>query len=122
MKIFVAHSSDIDFETKLYVPLRESVLNSDHEILLPQESGSKDEITREMINGCDVLVADVSRPSLGTGIEIGWADAASVPVIAIFEEGSKVSFSIDNAVTDRFEYSDAQDLINKLETTLEKLK
>lgn len=121
MKIFVAHSSDFDFETKLYVPLRESALATEHEVLLPQEGGSRDEITRQMINECDLLIADVSRPSLGTGIEIGWADAAGVPVIAISEEGSIVSFSIDNAITERLEYSDGEDLISKIEEALEDL-
>lgn len=120
MQIYVAHSSDFDFKQKLYGPLRGSVLNSEHEILLPQE-GEIEEITRDMINGCDVLVAEVSAPSLGVGIEIGWADAAGVPVIAMYEKDSSPSFSIDNAVTDRFEYEDAGDMLTQLTAALKKL-
>ena len=121
MKIFVAHSSNFDFKNKLYVPLRGSELNSQHEILLPQE-GAIEEITREMINGCDVLVAEVSAPSLGAGIEIGWADAAGVPVIAMYEKDLRPSFSIDNAVTDRFEYENSSDMLTQLAASLSKFQ
>lgn len=120
MKIFVAHSSDFDFKAKLYAPLRGSALNSEHEILLPQE-GEVEEITRDMIKDCDAVVAEVSAPSLGAGIEMGWADAFGVPVIAMSERGTKVSFSIDNVVTDRFEYDSADDMLQKLEASLKKI-
>lgn len=121
MKIYVAHSRKIDFRNKLYAPLRGSALNSEHEILLPQE-GEVEEITRDMIKGCDALVAEVSAPSLGAGIEIGWADAFGVPVIAMSEKGATVSFSIDNAVTERFEYENAGDMLEKLTAALKKFQ
>lgn len=119
MKIFVAHSSSFDFKTKLYEPIRTSALSSEHEILLPQE-GDIEEITRDMIRNSDVLVAEVSAPSLGAGIEMGWADSFHHPVIAIYEKGSTPSFSIDNVVTDRIEYDGPADLISKLTIALGK--
>lgn len=122
MKIFVAHSSQFDFKNKLYPVLRESSLNTDHQILLPQENDSKDEITLEMIKSCDVLVAEVSAPSLGAGIEIGWANALKIPVIAVYEKGSQPSFSIDNAVDYRVEYGDGDDLVSKLKDVLVSIK
>ncbi len=121
MKIFVAHSSNFDFKNKLYTPIRASALNTMHEIFLPQE-GEVEEITKDMIKGCDVLVAEVSAPSLGAGIEMGWADAFGVPVIAMSEMAAQVSFSIDNVVTDRIEYDSAEDMIEKLQDSLEKIK
>lgn len=117
MKIYVAHASGFDFRTKLYEPLRASALDTEHEILLPQE-GPIEEITRDMLGQADALVADVSMPSLGVGIEIGWADSFSMPVIAIYEKGSTPSFSIDNAVTTRFEYENGEDLVEKLTAAL----
>ena len=121
MKIFVAHSSNFDFRNKLYAPLRSSTLNTEHEILLPQEDAIE-EITRDMISTYDALIAEVSAPSLGVGIEIGWADAAHVPVIAMYEKDSHPSFSIDNAVSDRFEYTSATDMLDKLSLALKKLQ
>ena len=120
MKIYVAHSSGFDFTTKLYKPIRSSSLNSEHEILLPQE-GSVEEISRDMIRDSDVLIAEVSMPSLGAGIEMGWADAFGHPIIALYEKGSAPSFSIDNVVTDRIEYDSAEDMIGKLEVALKNI-
>lgn len=122
MKIYVAHSTHFDFKGKLYEPLRASGLNETHEILLPHEQEEIGEITRDMIKEADVLVAEVSTPSLGAGIEIGWADAFGVPVIAMSEKGAQVSWSIDNAVTDRFEYDGTADMLTQLTTALSKLK
>lgn len=121
MQIYVAHSSNFDFKTKLYAPLRGSTLSAEHEILLPQE-GEIEEITRDMISHCDVLVAEVSAPSLGVGVEIGWADAAGVPVVVMYEKGAHVSWSIDNAETERFEYDGADDMLAQLTAALMKIK
>lgn len=121
MKIFVAHSSNFDFRSKLYIPVRESALNTEHEVILPQEADIE-EITRDMIQKCDVLVSEVSAPSLGAGIEMGWADAFGIPVIAMSEMGAKVSFSIDNVTTKRFEYESPDDMLEKLQTALSSLK
>lgn len=121
MKIFVAHSSSFDFKTKLYAPLRASALNTEHEFLLPQE-GEIEEITRDMIRDSDMLIAEVSVPSLGAGIEMGWADSFHHPVIAIYEKGSAPSFSIDNVVTERIEYDDPEDMISKLKTALNQIQ
>lgn len=120
MRIFVAHSSSFDFKTKLYDPLRGSALNAVHEILFPQE-GEIEEITSEMIKDCDVLIAEVSMPSLGTGIEMGWADSYQRPVIALYEKGKTPSFSIDNVVTDRIEYDGPEDMIQKIDTALKRV-
>jgi len=121
MRIFVAHSSDFDFKSKLYEPLRASALNTKHEILLPQEEG-KEVITREIIKNTDLLVAEASCPSTGQGIELDWADIFRVPIVCIFEKGAKISSSL-HYVTDNFiSYDDADDMLNKLEGVVENLE
>ena len=122
MKVYLAHSTHFDFKEKLYKPLRGSALHTEHEINLPHETEDPPTISRDMIKNCDVLVAEVSVPSFGVGIEIGWADAFGVPIIGMVERGAKVSWSVDNELTDRFEYESADDLIEKLTAALAKLK
>jgi len=43
------------------------------------------------IRDCDVLIAEVSRPSHGVGYEIGFSLSLGKPVLALYEEGCKVS-------------------------------
>ncbi len=45
----------------------------------------------EWIRSCDVLVADVSVPSHGVGYEIGFALGIGKPVLAVYQQGRKIS-------------------------------
>jgi len=117
MKIFVAHSSNFDFRKELYNPLRSSSLNKKHQILLPQERG-KEVITKDIIKNSDLLLAEVSYPSTGQGIELGWANVFSIPIICIFKEGSKYSSSLDLIVDKFISYKDAKDMIDQLDRAI----
>lgn len=113
MKIFVAHSSGFDYETELYTPLRESPLLKAHEFIFPHEHG-REENTQEAIKNADFFLAEVSVPSTGVGIEIGWANMLHVPVVCISKNGSSVSSSLRFLTTNFIEYTDSADLTNKL--------
>ena len=113
MKIFVAHSSNFDFREKLYEPLRESALNNEHEIFLPQEADD-DYVTLEFIKSCEIVVVDVSMSSTGAGIEMGWANASGVPILSIYEEGSMPSESAEYVSDEYVEYADSEDMIQKI--------
>ena len=41
--------------------------------------------------GCDALVAEVSTPSHGVGIEVALASARKVPVLLVYRTGRRVS-------------------------------
>lgn len=43
------------------------------------------------IRACDVLIAEVSAPSHGVGYEIGYALGLGKPVLALYQEGRRVS-------------------------------
>jgi len=46
---------------------------------------------RDMVwlKSCDVVVAEVSTPSLGVGFELGWAVALSKPVLCLYQTTSR---------------------------------
>src|SRR5436190_4550825 len=90
MKIFVAHATNSNFKEELYEPLRASLLNEQHEFILPQEN-ERMEDTRGVIKECDLVIAEVSHPSTGQGIELGWADLFGKPVICIYKQGAEFS-------------------------------
>jgi nucleoside 2-deoxyribosyltransferase len=117
MKIYVSHAKKLNFKAELYQPLRESSLNSEHEIILPHEvyEEAKDFVTKDIIKACDVVIAEVSFPATGQGIELGWADAFGRPIICIYKAGSKLSGSLQVVSQTFFEYTDSKDLIMKLE-------
>lgn len=116
MKIYIGHSTELNFKEELYLPIRESQLNSEYEIILPHEAS--DFVTKDTIKTCDVMVADVSFPSTGLGIELGWANSFGCPIICIYRKGSKISGSLKVVCNDFIEYTDKGDLIKKLSSAL----
>lgn len=115
MNILVTHSSNFDYKNELYLPLRNSELNSLHKIILPHE-GDSILYTRPIIENHEVelQLAEVSLPSTGQGIEMGWANAFNVPILCIFKRGTKYSGTL-KVVTDKFiEYIDSSDMVLKL--------
>lgn len=113
MKIIVTHSSGFEFKEKLYRPIRESVLNKEHSFLLPQEKGEEG-VTKELIQNADLVFAEVSYPSTGQGIELGWANVFNTPIICFYMADCKPSNSIKYVSKNLIEYSDEKDLIDKL--------
>jgi len=53
----------------------------------------KDVYSRDVawIRSCDILVAEVSVPSHGVGYEIGFALGIGKPVLALYQNGRKIS-------------------------------
>lgn len=114
MKIFVSHSKSFDFKNELYKPIRSSALNTEHTFFFPHEE-SKNIKTKEEIESSDLLIAEASFPATGSGIEIGWGNAAGVPLLVISKTSHKISGSLKYLTDDFIEYSSFEDLIKKLE-------
>ena len=122
MRIYVTHSKYFDFRKELYSPLRNSSLNSLHEIVLSHEKSDELFSSKDFIPTCDVIIAEVSLRSTGQGIELGWANAANVPIICIYKQGTKPAGSL-KAVSNIFlEYEDREKMIQKIEEVLTKIK
>lgn len=114
MKVYFGHSSDIDYK-ELYKIIRES--NTKHEIILPHEHSKEPFSSKDFLKGCDLFIAEVSKPSTGLGMELAWAKDMDVPVIFMLKKGSKHSDCL-KLISDKFvEYEN--DFIEKLESNLQ---
>lgn len=124
MKIYIGHSKELNFREELYLPIRESRLNSEHEIILPHEiyQEANDFVTKDIIKTCDVMIAEVSFPATGLGIELGWADSFECPIICIYRKDSKISGSLRVVCENFVEYTDREDMIEKISNELLRLQ
>ena len=122
MKIYVSHSRSFDFINELYQPLKSPSLSGNHQFILPHELSQEDYPSKKLFidKGCDLVLAEVSFPSTGQGIELGWADIAGIKIICVSRKTSKVSGSLKVVCTDFLIYNDAGDLIEKLLNYLSK--
>jgi hypothetical protein len=121
MNIYISHPSSYDYEHELYVPIKASELANIHHFFLPHESENIDVDAKDELKHTDVLVAEVSLPSTGQGIELGQAHVAGVPIICFFKAGSKPSSSLRFVTDNIIEYTDIPDLFAKLQAELDQL-
>lgn len=112
MIIYVSHSREFDFKNNLYQPLRTAALPG-LKFILPHETSDAPYPTRALFEqkACDLVLAEVSYPSTGQGIELGWAQMLGIPVICMYKKGTKPSGSL-KVVTDRLlEYEKIEDVL-----------
>lgn len=114
MKIYVSHSSEYDYINKIYIPIKDSILSKSNTFYLPHENKNNVIDTKDLIGNCDLIIAEVSLPSTGQGIELGWANCSKTPIVCIYEKEAKISSSL-KFITDKFiEYKDTEDMIEKI--------
>lgn len=118
MKIYLAHATRFDFKKELYEPLKKSSLVKKHEIEFFFDSKTIPDSTKEMIQNSDLVLAEVSYPSLGEGIELGWADLYKKPIICFHKKGLLGSKFVTMVTEKIIEYKTADDMIEKLEEVL----
>ena len=56
------------------------------------------------IDGCDVVVVDVSEKGVGVGIEAGYAYARRVPILTIAAQGADVPATLQGISREVFQY------------------
>lgn len=114
MTVYVTHSSSFDYQNELYTPLRQSDLNNKHQLVLPHEKSSEPYDSKELLQSCDLVLAEVSFPSTGQGIELGWAASYGRRIVCFYRKGSHISSSLVVISKEIFEYEDEHDMLNKL--------
>lgn len=120
MKIYVAHSRSFDFHKELYEPLKNSSLAREHTFVFPHEESAEPFSSKELFqNESDLVIAEVSYPATGLGIELGWADMLKVPVVCIYKKGAQISASLKVITRTFLEYSDASDLVAKVSQAIQ---
>ena len=102
------------------VPHRDNALNEDRE--KGNSRGVYDWASNEAVVN-DVIIAEVSEPSLGTGGEIVEAHKAGTPIVLYSKKGSKVSrYVLGNpSVVYHVEYEDLEDAKKQIRNVLRQL-
>lgn len=114
MKIYISHSSIYDYKNEIYNLIKQSSLINDNTFFFPHDNNEKIMNTKEIVSSCDLIIAEVSLPTTGQGIELGWADYAKTPILCIYKKGSKISSSLKFITDQFFEYENSEDMITKI--------
>jgi len=67
-------------------------------------------LTFEKIDGCDLVVIDLTEKGVGLGIEAGYAYAKGIPIITIAKKGSDISETLDGISKEVIFYNKIEDI------------
>jgi len=119
MKIYITHSGSFDYINELYSPIKESMAFKKHQVIFPHDKSTKPYNSRELTKTFDIVFAEVSFPSTGQGIELGWASYYRKRIICFYRKGLKYSNSL-KVITKEFIEYDPSELTNKFDSIFNK--
>ncbi len=90
-------------------------LQSNVKITFPHEEQSEVQMTKDLISEADLVLVEVSIPSTGSGIELGWANAAGKKVIAFHQGGSDPSPAVQFVTEEINTYVTQEHILDILE-------
>jgi hypothetical protein len=123
MKVYVGHASSMDFERKLYNPLRSSSLAENHDLVFPHENSEEPFDSKSFLSGdADLFVAETSKPSTGLGIELGWAETYGVPVVCVHRSAVEPSSSLKVVAENVVPYDSQEELVEVVSNAAEDQK
>jgi hypothetical protein len=109
--IYIAHSSSFDYKSELYKPLDESKIARKFRLIKPHEGLFEPVDAKNYLKASKFVIAEVSYPSIGLGIELGWASMLNIEIICIYKLHHIPSIAV-NFITDTyFEYANKEELI-----------
>ncbi|WP_414838116.1 hypothetical protein ACK3SF_01810 [Candidatus Nanosalina sp. VS9-1] len=122
MDIYLAHSSSMDFREDFYRPVKESSISDEHSVVFPHEDEGLFDSREFFREKCDLVVAEVSEASTGAGIELGWADEKSVPILCIHREEGNPSSAIKAVMENIVSYSRPEEIPEIIEEKIKEIK
>lgn len=115
MKIYIGHSKKNNYINELYKPIKE--ISTDIEFIFPHEFDENINNNREFYSNIDIFIAEVTYPSFGLGIELGWTYDECIPIYCIYKKDTKIGNSLKSITNNFYEYNNDQELkliINKI--------
>jgi len=95
MKFYLVHSREFDYVNEFYHPIKTCPeLWGSHDIILPHDKQTQGYYSKPVIKDVDAILAEVSYPSTGMGIELGWADMMDKPILGVHRMDSRPSTSV----------------------------
>jgi len=90
------------------------------DMILPHEDSEELFDIRSAIetSQIDFVIADITYPSTGQGVELTWINAAGIPIECLYLEGSQVSHTLKLLTNKFFDYETEEDMIDMMKVIL----
>ena len=119
MNIQIVHSREHDFVSELYEPLKRSDVRERHNFLLPHENNESWLDSYKTIQTMDLLIAEVSYPSLWLWMELARAFHFAIPVLCLHKAWMKPSSSVSYVTSNIQSYKDPKQMMDLIGSHLQ---
>ena len=113
MKIYFAHPQTINYQ-ELYETFKQDSFFNSHELILPHDDKNHQNHTHDFYKTINLMIVEVSKPSTGLGIELGWAFDDNVPIYCFYKNGTTPSDSIRATTNHLSPYQNPSDLCTQI--------
>ncbi len=128
-RVFLAAPFTFNFEAEFLDHIEEFLMGLGYSVIVPHDFANDDvsdeEIRRQIhtdlaqVENSDILIADVTKPSHGVGMEILHAHKLGKRVILIAQSGTRISSMARVHSHNTLEYNNSEELKQKLESCLQ---
>ena len=94
LNIYFMHSEKFDYNNLLYKKVLSSSVCLNHNLILPMAKEFQESYRKDLLNKADIVVAEVSNPSFGLGLELKWL---------LKEEKPKLFLSLNNEIPKKYQ-------------------
>jgi len=105
IEILVQKAKEIDIDIFVFVDHYHFAENQEKEMM---------QVAFKTIDNSDILIAELTKKSIGVGIEVGYAYAQKKPIIYIRKQGSPYSTTTAGCANYSIVYENAQDMLKKV--------
>lgn len=89
LNIYFIHSTKLDYNNLIYKKVLSSAVCLSHDLVLPLSKENQSKYYKDLINNADIIIAEVSHPTLGLFLELKYLTKVNKP---------KLFLSLDNTV------------------------
>ena len=93
LNIYFIHSTKLDYNNLIYKKVLSSSVCLGHNLMLPQTKEYQEKYTKDLMQKADIIIAEVSNPTFGLGLELKWLQKQDKP---------KLFLSLNNEIPKKY--------------------
>ncbi len=86
LNVYFIHSSKIDYNRLIYLPVLRSNILSKHTLIFPETDDHKDIYYKDLMDQADLFVIDLTNPDAGLNLELKQAIILKKPILALAQK------------------------------------
>ena len=105
LRIYFIHSSHMDANEQIYLPVLRSEQLSHDELLFSESNNNKDKYYKDLIDRSNVCVVDLTNTDTGLNLELKYAITAKKPILALAQKDKGYDVKYDKILKSVIGYS-----------------